>query len=217
MHRQTIHYGIHRSLIPIPILRPIFPLSLPVGLSRGKVDTLFYLDRFLLRSVWEIAAEPSEYRAPHQDFGSCREIGVKTHWGSIRSHFSARPAPRPADAKVTVAECTCTVYGTRVCLRVQLCVLSFTRSIGTVYYGTAVVDPVQLYRFTVHSISVDLLYRELILYCTSIYTLYLYYSINGSCDGSSIDRSCARFAAAPHDSLGADHLWAHPPLAVSDL
>eukprot|EP01047_Picozoa_sp_COSAG01_P079680 COSAG01_NODE_15205_length_1361_cov_5.435024_1_plen_30_part_10 len=27
----------------------------------------FYLDRFLLRSVWEIAAEPSEYRAPHQD------------------------------------------------------------------------------------------------------------------------------------------------------
>eukprot|EP01047_Picozoa_sp_COSAG01_P030317 COSAG01_NODE_2110_length_8408_cov_19.542183_2_plen_207_part_00 len=51
------------------------------------------------------------YRAPHQDFGSCREIGAKTHWGSIRSHFCARPAPRPADAKVTVAECTrtCTV------------------------------------------------------------------------------------------------------------
>jgi hypothetical protein len=121
------------------------PLSLPVGLSRGKVVAFFYLDRFLLRSVWEIAAEPSEYRAPHQDLGSCREIGVKTHWGSIRSHFSARPAPRPADAKATVAECTCTVYGTRVCLRVQLCVLSFTRSIGTVYYGTAVVDPVQLY------------------------------------------------------------------------
>eukprot|EP01047_Picozoa_sp_COSAG01_P069659 COSAG01_NODE_10365_length_2183_cov_615.269194_2_plen_25_part_01 len=24
--------------------------------------SLFYLDRFLLRSVWEIAAEPSEYR-----------------------------------------------------------------------------------------------------------------------------------------------------------
>jgi hypothetical protein len=22
------------------------------------------------------------YRAPHQDFGSCREIGAKTHWGS---------------------------------------------------------------------------------------------------------------------------------------
>ena len=114
----------------------LYPLSLLVGLSRGKVADLFYLDRFLLRSVWEIAAEPSEYRAPHQDFGSCREIGVKTHWGSIRSHFCARPAPRPADAKVTVAECTCTVYGTRVCLRVQLCVLSFTRSIGTVSYGT---------------------------------------------------------------------------------
>ena len=118
--------------------------GLGVGLSRGKVDTLFYLDRFLLRSVWEIAAEPSEYRAPHQDFGSCREIGAKTHWGSIRSHFCVRPAPRPADAKVTVAECTCTVYGMRT-VRVQLCVLSFTRSIGTVYYGTAAVDPVQLY------------------------------------------------------------------------
>ena len=87
---------------------------LPVGLSRGKVKDFFYLDRFLLRSVWEIAAEPSEYRAPHQDFGRCREIGAKTHWGSIRSHFCARPAPRPADAKATVAECTCTVYGTRV-------------------------------------------------------------------------------------------------------
>jgi hypothetical protein len=90
------------------ILSPLSLLDL-VGLSRGKVDTLFYLDRFLLRSVWEIAAEPSEYRAPHQDFGSCREIGAKTHWGSIRSHFCVRPAPRPADAKVTVAECTCTV------------------------------------------------------------------------------------------------------------
>jgi hypothetical protein len=90
------------------------PLSLSVGLSRGKVKDFFYLDRFLLRSVWEIAAEPSEYRAPHQDFGSCCEIGAKTHWGSIRSHFCVRPAPRPADAKATVAECTCTVYGTRV-------------------------------------------------------------------------------------------------------
>jgi hypothetical protein len=48
----------------------------------------------LLRSVWEVAAEPSEYRAPHQDFGSCREIGAKTHWGSIRSHFCVRPALR---------------------------------------------------------------------------------------------------------------------------
>eukprot|EP01047_Picozoa_sp_COSAG01_P066433 COSAG01_NODE_9171_length_2529_cov_51.727572_2_plen_169_part_00 len=60
---------------------------------------------------WD-AAQPSEYRAPHQDFGGCREIGAKTHCGSIRSHFCVRPAPRPADAKATVAECTCTVYGT---------------------------------------------------------------------------------------------------------
>eukprot|EP01047_Picozoa_sp_COSAG01_P082561 COSAG01_NODE_16910_length_1194_cov_7.325599_2_plen_56_part_01 len=29
-----------------------------VGLSRGKVEVFFYLDRLLLRSVWEIAAEP---------------------------------------------------------------------------------------------------------------------------------------------------------------
>ena len=117
------------------------PLSLLVGLSRGKVAL------FLSGSVptEKCMGNCRRYRAPHQDFGSCREIGAKTHWGSIRSHFCARPAPRPADAKATVAECTCTVYGTRVCLRVQLCVLSFTRSIGTVYYGTAVVDPVQLY------------------------------------------------------------------------
>ena len=94
---------------PGPSKKGHSPLSLLVGLSRGKVDTLFYLDRFLLRSVWEIAVEPSEYRAPHQDFGSCCEIGAKTHWGSIRSHFCVRPAPRPADAKATVAECTCTV------------------------------------------------------------------------------------------------------------
>ena len=140
----VLHSRLHEYMyIPVHVPYP-YPLSLAVGLSRGKVDT-FYLDRFLLRSVWEIPAEPSEYRAPHQDFGSCREIGAKTHWGSIRSHFCARPAPRPADAKVTVAECTCTVYGTRVCLRVQLCVLSFTRSIGTVYYGTAVVDPIDYF------------------------------------------------------------------------
>jgi hypothetical protein len=36
-------------------------------------------------SIREIAAEPSEYRAPHRDFGSCREIGAKTHWGSTAS------------------------------------------------------------------------------------------------------------------------------------
>jgi hypothetical protein len=36
-----------------------------------------------LRSVWEIAAEPSEYRAPYQDLGSRREIGAKIHWGAI--------------------------------------------------------------------------------------------------------------------------------------
>ena len=58
-----------------------------------------------------------------------------------------------------------------------------------------------MYRSTVHSISVDLPYRELDyttlyfdLYCIQ---LYLYYSINGSCYGSPIDRSCARFAAPP--------------------
>jgi hypothetical protein len=73
-----------------------------VGLSRGKVEVFFYLDRLLLRSVWEIAAEPSEYRAPHQDFGSCREIGAKTHWGSMRTADLGAPAGTalPTDARL---------------------------------------------------------------------------------------------------------------------
>jgi hypothetical protein len=48
---------------------------------------------------------------------------------------------------------TRTVYGMRI-VRVQLCVLSFTRSIGTVYYGTAVVDPVQLYCVQIYCVQI---------------------------------------------------------------
>jgi hypothetical protein len=72
--------------------------------------------------------QPSHQNIVHlrSGFGSCREIGAKTHWGSIRSHFSVRPDTRPADAKVTVGQsvlyivqyenCTCAIYtrtGTR--------------------------------------------------------------------------------------------------------
>jgi hypothetical protein len=72
--------------------------GLGVGLSRGKV-ALFLSGSVPTESTEKCMGNCRRYRAPHQDFGSCREIGAKTHWGSIRSHFCARPAPRPADAK----------------------------------------------------------------------------------------------------------------------